>query len=176
MLLTKDIEIWWYWDDIANALEISAEVLLSELSEEQTAKHVRVQNIASMIGADRFSMLENMGFGQNEFEHVRFMSNWCLEHFLEFYGEHPIVAQFREWIGPAMEDAQRKISHLDSYCRSALQCADLALIMKHLAFALNGDTLGTHLALSMAESGIVCSALNFFDFSYKKDRMLHKDA
>lgn len=173
LMFSKEVDIWWYWDDIANAFEISAEALLRELSEAQISEHVQVRDVPSMSNLDT-TVLSDMGFNKDakDFETHRLMDDWCLKYFIETHGDYTRVIEFKRWVDLTLYKAYRARFLLD-YCWDSLnESIKIITAMKYLTFALNEDTLKTQVARLIAENNIIASALKVLSFSCEEDEIV----
>jgi hypothetical protein len=156
-------------------LEIPAELLLDDLSEKERAEHVRVGNIGQMINID-IQELKDTGFGSTpkDLEPSRFMSDWCLWHFLQIHRENLQVRSFEKWLSITLFDVRKMVLFLDSLHRCADECTEISLKLKRLAFAVNEDILTTQLARLTAEAEIVRALLNYVNFTNEKDKIEYR--
>jgi prophage antirepressor-like protein len=177
ILLGREHDIWWYWDDIANALEISAEELLSKLSEEQITQHVCVTTIASFMSDLGISLPENIYFKMDaeNFEKTRLMDSECLNYFFEIYQEPPVVSEFNKWVDSTFSKLNQMICLLQSIRNSAQKSAEVAQLIGHLALGLDESMIMSQIDHLLAVNGIVNSGTNLLKFAIGKNKILYRN-
>jgi hypothetical protein len=168
-------KLWWYWDDISNAMEIPASELLAQATAKfgiEDGRYIKKADAASMIGMEA-TRLQQLGIlGKNaDVGTKRYMSIDCLIYLLEINRAKPGVKEFCEWIKTVPSIMRRLTLLYQSMAESIRACEEICKAMSHFANAMDAETQNKLIWRVMVETDIIRSALNFIDSTVQKDEL-----